>query len=78
MRMKGGYDVPLAGRPSSRVEVPDDPSAFYLPLKSRRFNFSEILVREGQCTAQGHVLARDGDNFSVPLLAPRAGVVRLD
>ncbi|MCE5278537.1 MAG: 4Fe-4S dicluster domain-containing protein [Planctomycetaceae bacterium] len=77
MRMTGGYDVPLAGRPSSRVEVPDDPPAFYLPLKSRRFHFSNILVSDGQCTAQGHVLARDEDNYAVPLLAPRAGVVRL-
>ncbi|MCE5325495.1 MAG: hypothetical protein LLG01_03680 [Planctomycetaceae bacterium] len=77
MRMTGGYDVPLAGRPSSRVEVPDDPPAFYLPQKSRRFNFSHVLVKEGQCIAQGHVLACDEDNFSVPLLAPRAGIVRL-
>jgi Na+-transporting NADH:ubiquinone oxidoreductase subunit A len=49
----------------------------YLPLVSRRFTFSEVLVKEGEQVAAGQVLARDPDGFSLPLLAPLSGTVRL-
>ena len=78
MKFKGGFNVMLAGRPSSRVEVLADPQTLYLPLYSRRFNFSEICVANGQQVKPGHILATDPENYSVPLVAPRAGEVRLD
>ncbi|MHC4479581.1 MAG: 4Fe-4S dicluster domain-containing protein [Planctomycetota bacterium] len=77
-KLKGGYNVRLAGRPSMHMQVLPEPEALHLPLWSRRFRFSELCVDEGQHVLGGQVLARDRDNFSVPLLAPRAGTVRLD
>ncbi len=78
MKLRGGYDVLLAGKPAERVEVLPEPTALYLPLRSRRFIFSEVCVTDGQRVAAGQVLARDLDNYSVPLLAPRGGTARLD
>ncbi len=77
MKLRGGYDILLAGRPSGRVEALPEPEALYLPLRSQRFTFSEIAVEEGQRVRPGQVLAVDPDNYSVPLIAPRAGTVRL-
>lgn len=74
---KGGYNVLLEGRPSKRIEELPEPDVLYLPLVSRRFTFSEVLVREGERVAAGQVLARDPDRFSLPLLAPQSGSVRL-
>lgn len=78
MKLRGGYDVLLAGRPAGRVEVLPEPQTLYLPLRSRRFAFSEVLVQEGQRVRPGEVLAEDPANYSVPLIAPRAGTVRLE
>ena len=78
MRFRGGYDVMPAGRPAGRVEVLPEPDSLYLPLRSRRFEFSELCVEDGQRVQAGHVLARDQGNYSVPLLAPREGTVRLN
>ncbi len=78
MRLRGGYDIMLAGRPAGRVEVLPEPDVLYLPLRSRRFVFAELCVKDAQRVAIGHVLARDPENYSVPLLAPREGTVRLD
>jgi Na(+)-translocating NADH:ubiquinone oxidoreductase A subunit len=50
----------------------------YLPLRSRRFAFSDLAVQDGQQVNPGDVLASDPNNHGVPLLAPRAGRVRLD
>ncbi len=77
MRLRGGYDVFLSGRPDSALEVLPEVASLYLPLESRRFSFSDIRVIHGQRVRPGEVLARDADNYSVPLLAPRAGVVGL-
>jgi Na(+)-translocating NADH:ubiquinone oxidoreductase A subunit len=74
----GGYNVALQGRPSDQVDVLAEPECLHLPLQSRRFQFDRVAVTEGQEVAPGHVLARDRGNYSVPLLAPRAGTVRLD
>jgi Na+-transporting NADH:ubiquinone oxidoreductase subunit A len=78
VKLKGGYNVMLRGKPGPTVEVLPEPEVLYLPLWSRRFAFSEVNVREGEHVLPGHVLARDPENHSVPLLAPRAGTVRLE
>ncbi len=67
----------LAGRPLGEVEVLPEPKALYLPLRSRRFLFSEVCVEEAQRVELGQGLAKDPANHSVPLIAPRAGTVRL-
>ncbi len=78
MDFKGGYNVALTGRPNSSVETVPEPDVLYVPLSSNRFSFTEILVAENEHVARGQALALDPDNFSVPLLAPRAGRIRLD
>jgi Na+-translocating ferredoxin:NAD+ oxidoreductase RnfC subunit len=54
-----------------------EPKILYLPLRSERFSFSEICVEDGQSVSGGDVLTKDPNNYAVPLLAPRAGTVRL-
>ena len=54
-----------------------EPKALYLPLYSERFKFTDIRVKNGQNVSGGDVLATDPDNYSVPLLAPRSGTIRL-
>ena len=68
----------LSGRPEGVVRVMPEPEALYLPLRSRRFTFNEVAVKDGQHVNGGDILARDIGNYAVPLLAPRAGVVRLN
>ncbi|HUU23753.1 MAG TPA: 4Fe-4S dicluster domain-containing protein [Phycisphaerae bacterium] len=77
MRHRGGYNVPLQGKPSREVHVLPPPETLYLPLRSRRLRFSQVCVGEGQEVRPGEVLARDVGDHGVPLLAPRAGTVRL-
>ena len=77
MKLRGGYNVLLQGRPARRVRLLPEPEALYLPLRSRRFAFSDICVQEGQRVHPGQILAGDPNAYSVPLLAPRAGTVRL-
>ncbi len=77
MRFRGGYNILLKGRPDSAIEVMPEPKILCLPLRSRRFTFSEICVKDGQSVSGGDVLANDPNNYAVPLLAPRAGTVRL-
>jgi len=76
MKFKGGYNILLKGRPDIQVKVMPEPDELYLPLRSRRFVFSEISVKDGDRVNSGDILAKDPDNHHVPLLAPRAGVVR--
>ena len=78
MKLTGGYNVLLQGRPDARIEVLPEPQKLVAPLNSRRFNFSEIRVQEGQKINGGDILAQDPENYNVPLLASRAGIVRLD
>lgn len=68
----------LQGRPDARIEVLPEPEKLVVPLSSRRFNFSEICVQDGQEVNGGDILAQDPDNYNVPLLSSRAGIVRLD
>ncbi len=78
MKFKGGYNVLLDGRPKASVGRLPEPKELYLPLKSHRFDFSDICVRQDQYVDSGDVLAKDPDNFSLPLLAPRGGTVKLN
>jgi Na(+)-translocating NADH:ubiquinone oxidoreductase A subunit len=75
--VRGGYNVPVAGAPLAEVRELPVPGRLYLPLASRRFGFSEVRVREGQKVARGEILAVDPAHFSIPLLAPYGGIVRL-
>jgi Na(+)-translocating NADH:ubiquinone oxidoreductase A subunit len=77
MKFRGGYSVTLQGKPSGDVKILPEPEALYLPLKSKRFEFSNIFVKEGQKVDTGDILAVDPGNFEIPLLSPRAGTVRL-
>ena len=54
-----------------------EPKVLYLPLRSERFKFTDIRVKNGQKVTGGDVLASDPENYAVPLLAPRSGTVRL-
>ena len=78
MKFKGGYNVLLEGKPSAEVQEIPAPETLFVPLFSRRFDFSEICVEDGAKVRQGDVLARDPGNYSLPLLAARGGTVRLD
>ncbi len=78
MKLRGGYDIALAGRPSGYVESLPEPDVLYLPLRGRRLRFSHTCVADGQRVEAGQALARDEGNYNVPLLAPRAGTARLD
>lgn len=77
MRFRGGHNVLLKGRPDGAIKVMPEPKVLYLPLRSERFVFSDVEVKEGAKVQGGDVLAKDPDNHGVPLLAPRAGTVRL-
>ncbi len=77
MKFKGGYNIYLKGKPDGIVHAMPEPTVLHLPLKSQRFTFSDIHVKDGQKVHAGDALAKDPDNHAVPLLAPRAGTVRL-
>ncbi len=78
MRLRGGYNILLEGKPSEVVERLPEPKELYLPLRSNRFLFSDISVEDGQTVNEGDVLAKDPNNYAVPLLAPRGGKTRLN
>lgn len=78
MKLRGGYKILPTGRPNESIRTMPTPSELYIPLKSKRFDFSEAAVRSGDKVAIGDVLARDPDNFALPLLAPASGTVQLD
>jgi len=77
VKFRGGYNIDLKGRPGDEIKTLPEPDALYLSLRTARFTFSEVCVADGGRVSLGEVLARDPGNYSVPLLAPRAGVVRL-
>ena len=77
MQFRGGYNILLQGKPGGAIKAMPEPKILYLPLSSRRFTFSEICVEDGQSVSGGDVLAKDPNNYAIPLLAPRAGRVRL-
>jgi Na+-transporting NADH:ubiquinone oxidoreductase subunit A len=75
--LAGGYNIPVTGSPSPDVLTLPLPDRLFIPLESRRLEFSEIRVEEGQRVARGQVLAADPGHYSIPLLAPCPGTVRL-
>ena len=77
MKFRGGYNIYLKGKPDNAVKVMPEPTVLHLPLRSQRFSFGDIQVKDGQKVQAGDALAKDPDNYAVPLLAPRAGTVRL-
>jgi Na(+)-translocating NADH:ubiquinone oxidoreductase A subunit len=77
VRFRGGYNVLLKGKPAGTVKAMPEPKVLYLPLRSQRFTFTNIRVKNGQKVSGGDVLATDPNNYAVPLLAPRTGIVRL-
>jgi Na+-transporting NADH:ubiquinone oxidoreductase subunit A len=78
MKFRGGYNIFPSGRPDRLIETLSEPEVLYIPLRSRRFEFTELNVKDGQRVNGGDVLSRDPNNHAVPLLAPRAGIVRLN
>lgn len=77
MKLRGGYNIKISGRPGANIISPPVPQRLLLPLISRRLNFSQILVSEGQRVKRGRILARDPVAHGVPLPAPCDAVVSL-
>ena len=73
-----GCSVRLSGRPVDEVTALPLPERLWLPLWSGSVIYSELAVRDGQRVSTGEVLATATDCYNIPLLAPRAGTVRLD
>ncbi len=59
MKLKGGYNLLVQGKPRGSIKVMPEPDILYLPLQSRRFVFSEICVKDGQHVSKGDILAKD-------------------
>ncbi len=78
MKFRGGYNVLLQGRPGHSVNIMPEPKVLYLPLRTKRFSFSDICIEDGQQVNMGDTLATDPGNYSIPLLAPRTGKARLN
>ncbi|MHC4659273.1 MAG: 4Fe-4S dicluster domain-containing protein [Planctomycetota bacterium] len=77
MRFRGGHNILLKGKPDGTIKVMPEPKVLYLPLRSQRFVFSEVCVEDDQSVDGGDIVARDPNNYAVPLLAPRTGTARL-
>ena len=77
MRFRGGYNVMISGRPDSKINSMPAPSHLSVPLKSRRFDFSDIKIQSGDHVAKGDILAVDPDNFNIPLLSPANATVQI-
>jgi Na+-transporting NADH:ubiquinone oxidoreductase subunit A len=76
MKFRGGYNIPLKGKPSPEVIQLPEPEQLFIPLFSERFDFTEVCIKDGDTVQQGQVLARDPAQHGVPLLAPRGGTVK--
>ena len=77
MKIRGGYDINLAGKPDKEILSLREPTTLRLPLRTTRFDFSDILVHDGESVLQGMILASDPLSHGIPLLAPRSGTIRL-
>ncbi|MEI6876508.1 MAG: hypothetical protein WCL50_15415, partial [Spirochaetota bacterium] len=77
MKTRGGYNIRLKGKPSKDLIALKEPTILHLPLKTRRFTFTELHVEDSDRVIQGAVLASDPENQHIPLLAPRGGTVNL-
>ena len=63
MRPKDGHDIKLGGRPAGSILELPEPEALYLPLRSRRFAFSEQLVKDGERVIGAITVGVDVDAF---------------
>lgn len=77
MKLRGGYNIRLAGRPAGRICAPARPEILLLPQRAARVRFNKLLVKSGQSVRCGQPLAVASGHFDLPLIAPRDGVVRL-
>jgi len=77
MKTRGGYNIRLQGKPTKELIALSEPKILHLPLKTKRFSFTELHVKDGAHVAEGAVLASDPRNQNVPLIAPRGGIVNL-
>jgi len=78
MKFSGGFNISIPGRPSADLERLPEPRELHIPLRTRRFHFSHLEVSQDDHVRQGQVLARDPENFAIPLLSPRRGTVCLN
>ena len=78
MKLRGGYKILPEGRPNMSVKAMPTPSQLFIPLKSKRFSFTDIAVESGDKVNIGQVIAADPGNFNIPLLAPVSGKIQLD
>ena len=78
LRLRGGYNIKIQGRPGGFLDKASLPETLYLPLVSKSFNFSQLSVTHGQRVEIGDVLAKDPDNYDVPLLSSCSGKVDLE
>ena len=78
MKVNGGYDIPLSGKPDDEVAVQETPDELYLPLWTKRFEFTDLQVEHGQQVEAGQPLARGSEAHHLPLVAPRGGTVDLE
>lgn len=78
MKLRGGYKISLAGRPNDSIRTMPSPSELYMPLKSKRFNFTEVSVKQGQAVSVGDTLARDPDNYDIPMICPVEATVQIE
>lgn len=68
----------LSGRPDGNIVQMPSATRLSIPLRTKRFTFSDIKVVSAQKVSRGQVLAVDPDNFDLPLLASANGTVALD
>ncbi len=78
MRLRGGYNIKLQGVPSGSIKSVSRPEILYYSLESKSFNYSQVCVTHGQRVGLGDVLAKDPDNYDVPLLSSCSGNVDLE
>jgi len=74
-KRRGGYDVPMAGRPDSVVHRLPLPEQISIPLQTPRVRFTQVRVSAGRRVGLGEVLATAPDTFGLPLLSPCPGTV---
>ena len=77
MKLRGGYNIRLAGRPAGKIYAPDRPEILLLPQRAGRVRFNKVLVKSGEAVRCGQTLAIASGQFGLPLIAPMDGVVRL-
>ncbi len=75
VRYRGGWALPLAGRPAARIIEAPAAEELALPLRTPRFHFRRLCVADGDAVSAGAVLATAPEAWDIPLLAPASGRV---